>query len=411
MKKSTIIILFFILKTVQIQAQSISTSPYSVYGLGSLYESDFGPISAMGSTGIALESSTFINNKNPASLASTGLNSFFFDFGAKAISSIYEDNSKKEKKKNFQFSHIAFAFPINSKSGASFALKPYSSASYVISDYKLKIENSNEDYILDADSKGGLNVFDVSYGYKISKKMALGITTSFYFGNIEDKRSLSIANSLTSIEKNSNYKGIRFTLGNQLKITPSSVLGITLKTPSKINASKIESIYSANGSETEVVQDDIVSDATNYYLPLEIGIGYNKIFKNRINVSFDFEKSFWNMTNQSSIYGDYTNQDKFSLGFSYLKNKRSINFLEKINYFSGVNYDSGFIVVNNEKVNNMAFSVGIGIPLERTNSLLNLSYTYGTKGKVSHDLIKENYHKIGINLSFEAIWFEKRKYN
>ena len=33
------------------------------------------------------------------------------------------------------------------------------------------------------------------------------------------------------------------------------------------------------------------------------------------------------------------------------------------------------------------------------------------KEHVGNDLIKENYHKIGINLSLEGIWFVKRKFD
>ena len=76
-----------------------------------------------------------------------------------------------------------------------------------------------------------------------------------------------------------------------------------------------------------------------------------------------------------------------------------------------MSYDSGFLRVSDQKVDNLAFSAGFGIPIERTNSQFNISYSYGIKAKVSNDLIKENYHKIGINFSFEAIWFLKSKYD
>ncbi|MDI1256660.1 MAG: aromatic hydrocarbon degradation protein [Flavobacterium sp.] len=409
--KRIIIISLFMLLSIAAYCQSVATSPYSIYGLGSLYQSDFGPISAMGGTGIALPSSTFINNKNPSSLAFIGKNSFFYDFGAKTIFSTYKDKSKTEKKKNTQFSHIAFAFPVNSKSGISIALLPYSSASYVISNYRMKINNSNEYYYLDAESKGGLNSFDVAYGYQLSKKLALGIKPSVYFGSIEENKNFSIANSITTINTTSNYKGVRFTLGSQFCVDSTFVLGLTVKTPAKISAGKKQSIKSVNGTDTEIVAAEIVSDAVNYYLPLEIGFGVNKRFKNNMSFSVDYEKSLWNSTNQSSIYGQFTNQDKLSVGFSYFKDQlRKTNFYEKIHYYLGMNYDSGFLLINDQKVDNIAFSVGFGIPLEHTNSQFNISYSYGIKAKVSNDLIKENYHKIGINFSFEAIWFMKGKY-
>jgi hypothetical protein len=411
MKNKIWFILFFTAQSVGLFAQSVSTSPYSIYGLGSLYETDFGAIPAIGSSGIALPSSSFINNRNPASLAFIGKNSFFFDTGIKAIETSYNSQTANEKRNNFQFSHIAFAFPINAKSGASISLKPYSSASYVISNYLLPISNSNEFYNLNAASYGGLNTFDLSYGYKIQKKITLGLTSSLYFGTITNNKNFTIANSITNINKKSFYNGIRFTLGSQIKIDSTFNIGLTLKTPSRIGASKTQSVSTANATETQYVEDNVDSDATDYYLPFEIGAGFSKTFKKNFCLTLDYEKSLWNNTNQSSTYGEFKNQDKFALGLSYYKKDYSIYYQDKIHYYSGFNYDTGFLSINNKNVNNMRFSIGVGLPLEFTKSLLNVSYSYGIKGTIGNDLIKENYHMIGINLSLEAIWFVKRKYN
>ena len=155
-------------------SQSISSSPYSLYGVGSLYDSDFGAIPSIGSSGIALPSDTFINNLNPSSLGYLPQNHFMFDIGGKAIATTYQGGSKTENRNNFQFSHIAFAFPVTKKSGFSVALRPYSSATFKISNLKLPIENSQEYYYLTAAGAGGLNNFDFSYGYRLGKKISIG---------------------------------------------------------------------------------------------------------------------------------------------------------------------------------------------------------------------------------------------
>ena len=411
MKSKIWFILFFITQSSTVFSQSVSTSPYSIYGLGSLYDSDFGSITSIGSSGIALPSDSFINNKNPASLGFIGKYSFFFDTGMKGIQTTYESTTSSEKRDNFQFSHIAMAFSINSKSGVSISLKPYSSATYLISNYKIPITNSDEFYYLNSKSSGGINSFDLSYGYKIQKKSTLGLTTSFYFGNINDNKDFSIANSITNINKKSFYHGIRFNLGNQIQIDSTFNIGITLKTPTKLSASKTQSVTTSNQTETQYLETDLNSDVTDYYLPFEFGVGFSKSFKKNISLTFDYEKSFWNGTNQTNLYGKFKNQDKFALGLSYVKKERSIYFSDRIHYFSGINYDTGFLSINNKSINNIAFSVGVGIPIDNTKSLLNITYSYGQKGNIGSDFIKENYHKIGINLSLEGIWFVKRKYD
>jgi hypothetical protein len=411
MKNKIWFILFFAMQSFCVFSQSVSTSPYSVFGLGSLYDSDFGSITSIGSSGIALPSESFINNKNPASLGHIGKYSFFFDTGLNGTQTTYNSQTASEKRNNFQFSHIALAFPISSKSGLSISLKPYSSATYLISNYKIPISNSNESYYLDAKSNGGINNFDLSYGYKVHKNISFGLTTSVYFGNINDNKNFTIANSLTNINKKSFYNGVRLTLGNQIKIDSTFNIGLTVKTPTKLGASKTQSVTTINQTETQYVETDLDSDVTDYYLPLEFGVGFSKSFKKNFNLTLDYEKELWNGTNQTNLYGEFKNQDKFAMGLSYVKKERSIYFSDRIHYFTGINYDTGFLSINNKSINNMSFSLGIGIPIDNTKSLLNITYSYGQKGNIGTDFIKENYHKIGINLSLEGIWFVKRKFD
>ncbi|NRS87313.1 hypothetical protein HNQ02_000213 [Flavobacterium sp. 7E] len=408
MKNKTLLGFFFLL-TLQSFSQSISSSPYSLYGLGSTYDADFGSNASIGSSGIALPSNQYINNLNPASLGSMYLNHFMFDIGGKAILTSYENSANKENRNNVQFSHIAVAFPVTKKSGFSFALKPYSSSTYKISNLALPIYNSSDYYTLDATGTGGLNDVDFSYGYKISKKLSLGASMSYLFGSTSDDKTYTIENSITSIYKNTTYNGARFSLGTQFALDSTLTIGSTIKLPTRINASKVESVTAINNSGTTTVESEEVSDVDNYYMPLEVGFGVSKRFKNNLNLTVDYGRSFWNGTNQSDLYGDFKNQDKFAIGFSYSKPKTIRSYLDRIKYSTGFNYDTGYLEVDNNKVKNMSLSLGVSLPLENTFSALNISYSYGQKGSVGNGLIKENYHKISLNLSLDGIWFIKRK--
>lgn len=128
-------------------------------------------------------------------------------------------------------------------------------------------------------------------------------------------------------------------------------------------------------------------------------------------MTLDYGKSFWSDVRQSDLYGSFVNQDKFSLGFSYSKSKRVRTYFDRIQYGAGLNYDTGYLEVDNKKINSMSLSVGVAFPLENNFSALNISYSYGQNGKISNGLIKENFHKISMNLSLDGIWFVKRKYD
>lgn len=411
--KNTITLLFFlILVSLNSFSQSLSSSPYSIYGLGSLYDSDFGSIPAIGSSGVALPSNRFINNLNPASLGFMYQNHFMFDVGGNAIQTSYQDISKKENRNNVQFSHIAFAFPLSTKSGVSIALKPYSSAGFKISDYKLPIQDSNEEYTLSATGTGGLNNFDISYGYRIGKKVALGLSTSVLFGSTKENREYVVANSVTTIDKESSYNGVRLNLGGQFKVDSTFTIGANFKSPSKVNATKVQSVVTYNTilEASSTIESQASSEVDDYFLPFEFVVGINKTFKNKLSLSMDYEKAFWKSTDQSDVYGSYLNQDKYKLGFSYRKENNVRSYFDRIQFSTGVNYDTGFLEIDNKRIENKSVSFGISLPVENTSSALNISYSYGQKGRISNGLIKENYHKISVNLSLDGIWFVKRKF-
>lgn len=407
--KIAIIGLLFFMTTASF-SQSISSSPYSLYGLGSMYDSDFGSITSIGSSGIALPSDRFINNLNPASLGFMYQNHFLFDVGGKGILSLYENNSKKENRNNIQFSHIALAFPVTSKSAFSLSLKPYSSTTFKISNLALPIQDSQENYTLNATGTGGLNDFEISYGYRIGKKLALGIASTVLFGNTTDVRDYNIANSITNIIKKTNYSGVRGSLGAQFKVDSTFTLGMNLKSPTKVNATRVQSVATVNNSGTVTIQSEFELDTDDYYMPLEIGVGLSKLFKNNLNLTLDYGKGLWNNTNQSDLYGNFVNQDKFAFGFSYRKPKNIRTYYDRIQYSTGLNYDTGYLEVDNKRINSMTFSVGVSLPVENTFSALNITYSYGQKGRVTDGLIKENYHKLSLNLCLDGIWFVKRKF-
>jgi hypothetical protein len=237
----------------------------------------------------------------------------------------------------------------------------------------------------------------------------MGVSGSVLFGNTTDERSYLIANSLTTISKKSDYSGFRGTLGVQYKVDSTFTIASTFKLPARIKASKVQSVESVSSTNESVIESDAVSDIDDYYMPLEIGFGVSKRFTNNLMLTVDYEKSLWNDTKQSELYGDFVNQDRFALGFSFRKNKDIRSYWDRVQYGAGMNFDTGYLEVDGKRVHNAAISVGISLPVDNTFSVLNISYSYGQKGKIGDGLIKENYHKLSLNLSLDGIWFVKRK--
>lgn len=397
------------------QTNSLSSSPYSLSGLGLQNQVSTGKTNGLGKSGIAMPSDSFINNSNPASFGAIPQNSFFYDFGFKGETNTSQEGSNENSNIIANFSNIAIAFPLTKKSGLSFTLTPFTSVGYTIEGIETSIEGSSNLFSSIIEGEGGINDFKINYGYSLTNKFRLGLSGSVLFGKIiETETNYIFMNSLSSvlIDDDSHYSGFRLGSGFQYDINKNISIGGIINLTTTLKGDKIGTVTIHTETSTEVI--DIDTDIDDFKLPLEIGFGVQSKFIDFFVVNLDYKKSFWDNTNQSDQIGTFVDQNSFGFGLEYSPTKNYSKFFNRLDYRVGLNYDDGNLAVGNnyERVNNYALNLGFGVPLRQdSNSMINFSYSYGNKGQLSSGLIKENYHLFSINLSLEGIWFQKRKYN
>lgn len=389
------------------QSESLTSSPYSLYGLGLSNKMSTGKANALGHSGIARFSTVDLNSLNPASYATIHSNSFFYDIGLKGQYASYNENNYKKNELTGNFSSLAFGFSVTKNSGIGLTLLPYTSIGYSITGIESDVEGYDAKFLSDFNGSGGLNNLKLNYGYSIGKALRLGVFGSFLFGNIEQTESSTILGSEMLIDETNSYSGFRGGVGLQYDLTKNVSFGGIVSFPSNLNGKQSSEVTI---SETVISSDD--GKLKDYKLPLEIGFGTYFKVKERFLVSLDYRKNFWTTTNQSDNIGDFVNQQIYNVGLEYIPLKKTLSYFSKINYRAGFSYDDGNLKIGDTRISNYEFNLGLGLPLsEMNNSVLNITYSYGKLGQVSNNLIKENYHSIGVNLSLEDIWFVKRKIN
>ncbi|WP_158847216.1 OmpP1/FadL family transporter [Algibacter sp. L1A34] len=405
--------LLIVSSKVYAQSNALSSSPYSLYGLGLTNDIGTGKINGLGKSGIAIPSSTFINNSNPASFGAIPKNSFFYDFGFKGETNTSAEGGSSNSNITANFSNIGIAFPINEKSGFGVTLIPFTSVGYTISGIESYIEGSSDLFITTIDGEGGINDLKINYGYALTNKFRLGLTLSALFGKItETETNYILTNSINSIliEEDNRYSGVRLGAGFQYDITSDTSIGGIINLPTTLGGDAEGTTTVSTSSVYEVIETD--SDLDDFKLPLELGFGLQTKIKEAFTVSLDYKKSFWNNTNQSDQIGTFVDQDFFGAGLQFKSRSNQSKFFNRLEYRAGFNYDNGNIEIDNTRISNSALNFGIGVPLKHnSSSMINFSYSYGNKGTISNGLIKENYHLFSINLSLEGIWFQKRKIN
>lgn len=409
-KKNILIATFtIILATVTVSAQStnnLSSSPYSMYGLGIQNTLNAGATNSLANTGIAMPSNGLINGLNPAFLGNMTEKMFLYDIGLKLEQGqLYEDGNKNEQI-NGNFSNLSIAFPISKKSGLSFSMLPVTNVGYSIWGLENTIDGSTSTYYSYINGTGGLNSIQGNYGYGINNKLRFGIRGTYLFGQIKEEETADILGTTLQISEENFYNGFRLTTGLQYDITNKISFGAVVDFPTTLNGKQ---------TQTAVVDDDTESekeiDLDGFKLPLEVGLGLHAKLSDKLFVNVDYKKSFWENTSQSDFIGDYVDQSYIGLGAEYTPEIRSPNYWKRVRYRGGFNYDNGNLSIKGNRINNYSVNVGAGFPIgaTRRNSLINFSYSYAQRGQVLNGLIKENLHTLTLNFSLQDFWFVKRK--
>lgn len=392
------------------QSEGLTSSPYSLYGLGVINQTGIGNSNGMGYAGIGIKTDTEINNLNPANYSLIRANSFFYDIGIKGEYNNYSNVGNSEAKTTFNFASFAMAFRITNGLGVGITMVPYSDVGYSLLGIQTNIEGSKETFESNVTGVGGLNDLRFNIGYGVVEGLRVGGSISFLFGNIEEEEAFQISSSTFQLNEATNYSGVRLGFGLQYDIVKNFTIGSTVQFPTSLKGNLTRSVLKTLDGVDISVEENEGDTAADFDMPLELGVGMSSVLYESLTVSVDYKKNYWSATGQSENIGRYMDQDIYALGLEYVKNPKGFKSWERVRYRAGFNYDNGNLAINGRKIHGFNFTTGVGLPVGRgSNSMINLSYSYGSKGQIQNILIKEDYHMLTLNLSLEDRWFRKRK--
>jgi len=391
------------------QYNNLTSSPYSLFGLGTLNPVGAGKTNALGKSGVALSGESAINSLNPAAYADIYKNSFMTDIGLKAERNNVTNTNDQNTQTTYNFSNISMGVSISDRSGIGVSMSPYSDVGYLLQGVTGTVEGSTDIFSSNIQGSGGLNNIAAKYGYKLTPKLNVGINGSYYFGNITETEYVTLTSDYLSIAEVNHYSGLRLGFGAQYKANTKFTLAGVLTLPATFKGTQDREVYKI----INLVQSEIESESRtipSFKLPTELTVGVKYSFTEALTLNADYKRSFWSSTGMEDNIGTFTDQDLLGVGIEYYNYKPRSGYLGRMKYRLGTNMDNGYLEVNGNRIKNLALTSGLGLPLGNGNTFLNLSYSYGQKGLISNTLVKEKYHLLTLNLSLDDLWFIKRKY-
>lgn len=397
-------------------AQEGTSSPYSYYGIGDIRFK--GTVESRSMAGIAVEQdSIHINLENPASFANLKFTTFAL--GGTYNTTTLKSDAKNEKARRTTLDYLAVGLPFG-KIGVGFGLIPYSSVGYKIEAISADVNTNNRRY----EGSGGLNKAFFGLGYKINSNLSVGADAQYNFGKIETN-SLEFASGIAigSREKNrADFSGVNFNVGAMYKAKLNTKLNLytslnyTLENTLKSkNTRNIATVGFNSGVDVGVVdalaeQKSVVDLKFPSKVSFSAGIGQSQ--KWLVGGKVAYQKT----SGQANSYNDFSNVNygKFasaSLGGYYIPDYNSFtSYVKRIVYRGGLKYEKTGLVINGESINDIGFTVGLGLPITGTLSNVNIGFEMGKRGTTSAGLVQENYANINIGFSLNDKWFVQRKF-
>ncbi len=402
-------------------SQTATLSPYSRYGIGDLLYNGYSHQQAMGGISIGLQQSSHLNYGNPASYAIDSI--VIFELGVTGELMTFSNAATSVNKTNGYFSYISMGFPlIKNHWYLNVGMIPLSAQGYKNLQINKVTYPGNAKFLYEG--TGGYNRYYAGTGFRISKKITAGFNFCYLYGTSTRTSKAEFLESgyyNTQIQNTTTLNDILMSGGLQYTTTMKKGLlltvGIAGGPSQKINAKRDLVWFNYLNKGNFISAKDTVYSAKgekgNIELPLDAGFGFTISKKNQWLFGADVKMQKWEDYTSYGINDSLKNSYKISVGGQWVPDDMSIRYYNKIIYRVGAHYNSGYLELENEAINDIGVSFGFGIPLRGKPyfSHLDLAFEFGREGTTNNNLIRERYGRVVIGLTLREDWFHKTKFD
>ncbi len=429
--KNLFILFLLLLPAQQLWAQIEDASKtrtgsfYSLFGLGYPSDNNTSRELGLGIIGVSLDNMDSNTLQNPALWGKNAFTTATASFGLSKF------NTKSSTQSNtnalLEAGHFQTTFPLmRDKLGASLSLYSVTRSNYrfVTIDSTVISPGNVVNYASDIRGSGGINKIEFGFGWNINKNIAVGYAPALTFVTENSSQDVFFdqADYRTS-KRDSRISGAaighRFgalltfrrllSSRDRISIGASATLPVTIKGKERITVTKVVN----NRDQVVKLQEPEKGDIS---LPLELKGGFTYYPSGLYNISLeglyeqwsDYDSPF-SSPNELAMMSDRV---KLGLGGEFHPYRmNSSNFFTNFRYSAGLSYDSGHLTMQDQDINTLWFSAGLGIISPRSRSSIDLSIRYGIRGTTEQNLIKENIWTFNLSVNLSELMFFRRKLN
>jgi hypothetical protein len=393
-----------------------NNSPYSIHALGDITDNFANRTTGLSSTGIAYRNNRYMITNNPASLSAldnqffageVGVNAQFVGYSGNAVSTTANQSS------DITFKRVELGTKIFKHWGSSVGLVPYSEENYEYSGNRSLGFNGGTLPTYDQ-GYGGISKVFWANGYEFFNHLSVGVTASYLFGSISNKNIILGQGTSIYLSKNNNafYSNFFLDYGLQYYTAINKHWDLTI--------GAIYSNQTSLNTETDInilnIDSTVLrstSTSGTYTIPMSYGFGLSLTRNKKYTFLADYKFQNWSSLRSSTGDFSYESSQRGSIGFEISNKKVAYNTLFETSFFqAGLFYNRTYLIVNGTPIDDIGGSIGMGVNSKRTPLSVNVVLTYGVKGTVANNLIRENYVNASFIFSLREFWYTRgRKFD
>ncbi len=402
-------------------AQENTSSQYSLHGIG--IKRFRGTVANTSAGGVSLFfNATTPSILNPSSYAD--LKQTSFAAGGSFTSTKLEGNDGSVSLNNATFDYLSISIPAKVL-GFGFGIVPHSS---VGNELVVNSENGDRN---ESQGKGDVNRVYFGAGAKIYKGFKVGAELRYNFGRLENALlTIPASGEARQIIEQTDVAGFTYVLSGtyDFKIKDKYLVRASYVYEGSgdhkfSNVQESASVRVNPQSEPTVDpsnRDFIDAEDREFNLPTVSTFGLALIKENKwsiggegfISRNGDFKDRFRNRSLNNDAEFIFKDGIGVRVGGQIVPNVNSLtSYLSRVDYRVGFRYENLGLQINNTEINEFGISFGLGLPLPKGYSNLDLGFEFGSRGENTSDTIKEQFINFRVGLSLSDKWFRKRKYN
>ncbi len=369
MKVIKFLLLLLILFPCPVVAQNAMTSsPYSMFGVGEINSGLSGQNAAMGGVAYGVRNPMLINTDNPAGLVGMDSCKLIAEASAFVKSESYRSNGNTNNTFIGNISGFMVGGRIMPRWYAAASLTPYSSVGYYFKNDQ-EIEGAPGTTVSSVfEGSGGLSKVSLSNALLLPGNLSVGANLSYVFGNMKQVETQEAMSVTQHMEARTFYADFGIQFQRQLNRNALLILGAVYGYQQKLNINHTMAVA------TSTTLTETSPKNADQYLPQFFGFGGSLTYK-RFSYALDYSYHQYSVLTSGDSRITFNDTHELRSGVCYAPaGYSSSSYWKRMKYKAGLRASSNYLSISGK--DGLLWRVSAGIEFPVRNGKINTALFY-----------------------------------